>query len=405
MLFGSLTGLRVVDISHIGAGPMCGMYLGDLGADVVKIESPDGDLGRKLGPPWDGIDSTVYTSFNRNKRSLCVDLKRPEGVLAMRRILDRADVVIESFRPTVMERLGLGYEAVRKSNASVIYCSVSAYGQSGPFSERPGVDGILQAASGLMSLIGDERGEPCKVQSPVVDIATGTNATLAVLAALYDRQRSGKGAHLDASLFASALSLQQASITGYLADGNAPTKLGSAAPYSAPNEAYPTADGYIMVAAYTPQRWNVLCEILGAPELARDERFSASPARVANRAALRATLSELFRRETTSSWIVKLENADVLCSAVADYSQLTAHPQVKHAGMLAESLPDAAGRTHRFPAFPVRDSTTTPTYKAPPSLGGDTQVVLLEAGFSANEISSLIACGAVVAPTLATEVN
>lgn len=395
MLFGSLRGMRIVDFSQIGAGPLCGMYLGDLGADVVKVESPDGDLGRKIGPPWDGDDAAIHTAFNRNKRSLCVDLKNPEGLRVVRALLDKADVVVESFRPGVMDKLGLGYGSLRETNPSLVYCSVSAYGQTGPFSKRAGVDGILQAASGLMSLIGEPGGEPCKVQSPVVDIATGCIATIAVLAALYDRQATGRGTHLDASLFAAALVLQQSSLTGYLADGDLPTKQGSAAPYSSPNEAFPTADGHVMVAAYMPGRWVALCSLLGVPELAVDPRFATSPDRVANRAALREQLGRLFREDTTQSWIEKLDGADILCSPVATYDTLAEHPQIVHADLLPRSGPAGDGRTCRFPAFPVRDCHSVASYAIAPALGEHGRPVLSELGLTPVEIDALEACGAV----------
>jgi crotonobetainyl-CoA:carnitine CoA-transferase CaiB-like acyl-CoA transferase len=367
------------------------MFLGDLGADVIKVEALTGDIGRTIGPPWDGDDAAVYTAFNRNKRSICMDLKQSEGRELARRLIGKSDVIVESFRPGVMQRFELDYENVSSFNPSIVYCSVSAYGQTGPYSGKAGVDGILQAASGLMSLIGEAGGDPCKVQTPAVDVTTGYTATIAVLAALMDRVTTGKGTHLDASLFATAVALQQCSVTGYLADGELPIKIGSAAPYSAPNEAFPTRDGHVMIAAYMPERWKALCSVLKTPQLLVDERFITSQQRVLNRPALRIILSEIFRQGDTDAWISLLEAADIPCSPVATYDRLMHHPQLLHQNLIVRAE-GASGKTFQFPAFPVRDNGAPLQYLPPPVLGEHTRSVLEQLHYSAEDIAHLVSC-------------
>ncbi|HEY6512260.1 MAG TPA: CoA transferase, partial [Burkholderiaceae bacterium] len=283
MLRHALDGLTVIDFTQIGAGPTCTMLLADMGARVIKVESPDGELGRGLGPGWIGDDSAMYHAFNRNKLGIALNLKSPDAVAVARRLIAGADIVVESMRPGVMQRLGLGFDDLEKDHPALIYCSISAYGQAGPYADRAGVDGIVQADSGLMSLIGVDGAEPCKVQAPIVDVMTGYVAAMAVLARLAQRSRDGRGGRLDVNLLNCALALQQSSITSYFADGQLPLRAGSAAPYSAPNQAFQTRDGWVMIAAYMPERWTKLCDLLGVAQLATDPRFATSPQRVANR--------------------------------------------------------------------------------------------------------------------------
>lgn len=268
----SMRGLRVLDFTHVVAGPLCTMTLADLGADVVKIEPPAGEIGRRIGPPWRDGQSVIWQSVNRNKRSLTLDLKTPAGRRAARRMARQADVVVESFRPGVMTDLDLGYDTLASANPALVYCSISAFGQAGPASDRPGVDGIMQAVTGLMSTLGEPESGPAKVQVPAADMVTGYLASIAVLAALHEVRDGGRGQHLDVSLYNATILLQQIGFTSYLASGAEPQRLGSAAPYAAPNEALPTADGWIMIAAYDPARWNALCDALGAPDLSSDAR-------------------------------------------------------------------------------------------------------------------------------------
>jgi crotonobetainyl-CoA:carnitine CoA-transferase CaiB-like acyl-CoA transferase len=398
MLRESLRGIRVADFSQIGAGPTCSMFLADLGADVIKIEPPTGDAGRQLGPPWAGVgESAVYASFNRNKRSISLDLKSAAGFEVAQRLVSRADVVLESFRPGVMNRLGLGYGTVKERNPRVIYCSVSAYGSTGEGARLGGVDGIVQAASGLMSLLGDEGQPPSKVQAPVVDVATGHIATIAVLAQLIQRERVGTGGYLDVSMFAAAVALQQSSLTGYLADGIVPQRAGSAAPYSAPNEAFEASDGWIMVAAYQTERWERLCQSLEMPQLCNDPRFVSSSLRVENRKALRAALAPEFARQTCELWIEKLMANDILCSKVCDYQDVVNNPKLEHLQLIVD-VTDERGQQYRFPGFPInsRESQSQP-HRAPPRCGQHSAEILAELNYSAADAAALISGGSITA--------
>lgn len=395
MLRNALDGLTVIDFTQIGAGPTCTMLLADMGAKVIKIEPPAGELGRGLGPGWIGDDSALFHGFNRNKLGVALDLKSEAGVEVARRLVAEADIVVESMRPGVMARLGLGYAELSASRPSLIYCSISAYGQEGPFADHAGVDGIIQADSGLMSLIGVPGGEPCKVQAPVVDVMTGYVACVGVLARLAQRARDGQGGHLDVNLLNAALALQQSSITSYFADGELPVRAGSAAPYSAPNQAFETADGWIMVAAYMPGRWQRLCEVLGVPELADDPRFATSPLRVANRSAMVEALTRAFVTRGTDAWLEALEAADVLCSRVADYDDVARHPQVTANHMIRHAEHPTLG-TIRMPGFPINSAQENALpARAAPACGQDTRDVLRAAGYSSADIDKLLAMQAI----------
>ena len=392
----ALAGIRVLDFSQIGAGPTCGMLLGDMGADVVKIEAPGGDLGRKLGPPWQSGESVIFMCFNRNKRSIAIDLKKPQGPAIVARMAAQSDVVLESFRPGVMDKLGIGYAAIAAKTPGIIFCSVSAYGQDGPWRDKPGVDGMLQAVSGLMSIIGGECAPPAKVQVPAVDLTTGFLATTAVLAALRERERSGHGQHLDVSMYNSAMMLQQSGIASYLSSGEKPARIGSAAPYSAPNEAYPTADGWIMIAAYHDDRWKALCEVLGDPGLATHPDFSSNPARVANRNKLAALLGRHLAAKTTGEWQVAMEARDIICGPIAEYDAVMASPQLKHNGVIVEMEHPTAGKV-RMPGMALGDrDAQSRVHLPPPMLGEHSRGLLEQFGFDADEIGGLLSTGAVI---------
>lgn len=395
MLRDALDGLTVIDFTQIGAGPTCTMLLADMGARVIKVEPPDGELGRGLGPGWLGDDSALFHGFNRNKLGVALDLKSADGVAVARRLMAGADIVVESMRPGVMERLGLGHAQLAEAHPTLIYCSISAYGQDGPYAGRAGVDGIMQADSGLMSLIGLPDSEPCKVQAPVVDVTTGYVACVGVLAKLAQRARDGLGGHLDVNLLNAALALQQSSITSYCADGQLPERVGSAAPYSAPNQAFCTADGWVMVAAYMPERWRRLCDALRRPELADDPRFATSPLRVANRAAMVEVLTSEFVTRPTDAWLAILQDADILCARVATYEDVMAHPQVAANRMVQRVRHDKLGEI-RMPGFPINSAQENALPSRPaPARGQHTQAVLAELGYSPSQIAALQEHGAI----------
>ncbi len=392
----SLKGIRVLDFAQVGAGPTCGMQLGDLGADVTKIEGPAGDLGRKLGPPWQKGESVVSMSFNRNKRSLVIDMKKNEGAPMVKRMVREADVVLESFRPGVMDKLGIGYAALATVNPRLVYCSISAYGQTGPWRDKPGVDGIVQAVSGLMSNIGDENSPPMKVLVPAVDMVTGFLGTTAILAALRTRDTTGRGQHLDVSLYNSSVMLQQSAIASYLSSGELPARTGTAAPYSAPNEAYPTQDGWIMIAAYHEDRWKALCGVLGDPALATRPEFALNPDRVANRTQLMAELAKRLASKTSAQWQELMEKADIICGQIADYDALMESPQLAHNGVIVEMHSSVAGTVHTAGmAMGDRDAQSR-VHRGPPAVGEHSCEVLAGFGFSEKEIDALLASGTVV---------
>ncbi len=392
----ALAGIKVLDFTQIGAGPLIGMQLGDMGAEVIKVESPGGDIGRKLGPPWQEGESVVSMSFNRNKRSIAIDLKKPEGVALVKRMAVTSTIVLESFRPGVMDKLGVGYAALSDINRGVIFGSVSAYGQTGPWRDKAGVDGIVQAVSGLMSNIGDANSPPMKVLVPAVDMVTGFVSTSAVLAALRVREATGQGQHLDFSLYNSALMLQLSSVASYLSSGELPLRTGTAAPYSAPNEAYTTKDGWIIIAAYHDDRWLALCKLLGKPELATHADFATIPKRVANRDALMQELKVLLAHKTSFEWQELFEAADIICGPIADYDMVMQSPQLAHNGVIVDTHSSVAGLV-RMPGFAAgdRDAQSRVRY-GPPALGEHSCQILAEFGLSVSEIDALLASGAVI---------
>jgi crotonobetainyl-CoA:carnitine CoA-transferase CaiB-like acyl-CoA transferase len=368
-LANALSGIRLVDFTQVASGPTCTLMLADLGADVIKIEPPSGDTARSFGPPWiDGVGAT-FLALNRNKRGVVLDLKNPRDVVRAQELIRNADVVVENFRPGVMARLGLGCEAMQRDNPRLVYCSISAYGQNGSWRERAGVDGVVQAITGLMSLAGEADSGPIKVQAPIVDVVTGFLAAAAVQAALHDRARTGRGQWVDVSMLASSLMLQQTALASYLLSGDLPVKCGSAAPYAAPNESFATRDGSIMIAAYQPDRWRKLCEVLGVPALADDPRFARLPDRIANRTALVAALEAVLRTRDTNEWIAMLEAADVLCAPIATYDAVVELPPVQENGLLVDVPHPTRGSIRTVGCGLAGDATGSSVRYAAPRLG------------------------------------
>ncbi|PSM40390.1 carnitine dehydratase [Streptomyces dioscori] len=395
----SLRGVRVIDFTHIVAGPVCTMTLADLGADVVKVEPLKGEQGRRIGPPWLNGESVVSLSFNRNKRSLAVDLKTEAGIEAIKRIVRRADVVVESFRPGVMQKFCLDYASLSRENPALIYCSISAFGHEGKFRDRPGVDGIMQAVSGLMSTLGEPLSGPAKVQIPVADMVTGYLAAISVLSAMHQARDGRGGQHLDVSLYNATIMLQQLGYASFFATGADAKKIGSAAPYAAPNEAFPTKDGWIMVAAYDPDRWSALCELLGDTGLTSDTRFLTNTDRVANRSELRELLSVLFEQRPTEDWLSVLPERDILCAPVSSYSEVVASAEYTDSRIETAFEHPIAGSV-RLPGFVLGPSQPPPDRPdAPPPMVGEHSLnVLTEYGFSQGELDDLLRHGVVATP-------
>lgn len=395
---GALDGIRVLDLSQGAAGPTSTMSLGDLGADVVKVEPPGGEWGRLLGPPFVAGVAAAFLGMNRSKRSIVVDLKKPGGSEVVLRMAEECDVAVESFRPGVADRLGIGYEAMSQRNARLIYAALSAFGRTGPWRDRPGVDGVAQAMGGIMSVTGTANGPPVKVGVPAADMAGGMYTTQAILAALYARERTGRGQRIDVSLLDALLAYQVVPLSMFLASGESPQRLGSAAPYAAPNEAFPTSDGHVMVAAYTEKRWPALCGALGRPDLAADPRFDTNEKRVHRRPELFAILEPIFRSRTTHEWVTLLDAADVICGPLLSYPDLIAEEQVIEGGALVTVSHPVTGEIEA-PVFPGRLSDTpVEAHKAPPPLAGEHSVDILNAlGFAHDEIRQLLGAGVVSA--------
>lgn len=387
---GALEGLRVLDLSRVLAGPWAGQLLADLGADVVKIERPEqGDDTRHWGPPWlkghdgaDTRDAAYFMCANRNKRSVLADLSSAEGQQLIRDLAAQADVLLENFKVGGLAQYGLDYESLKAVNPRLIYCSISGFGQTGPYAKRPGYDFLIQGMGGLMSVTGrpdaEAGGGPMKVGVALTDVMTGMYATVGILAALAHRERSGCGQHVDLAL----LDVQVASLanqtTNYLIGGVVPQRMGNAHPNIVPYQDFPTHDGHMIIAVGNDTQFARLCQTLGHPEWAEDSRFASNAARVAHRQPLVALLSEATRARTTQDWIAQMEAAGVPCGPVNTVDEVFADPQVVARG-LAVSLPHPVASEVTTVANPIRLSATPVNYRsAPPLLGQHTEEVLAQ---------------------------
>jgi crotonobetainyl-CoA:carnitine CoA-transferase CaiB-like acyl-CoA transferase len=394
---GPLAGLRVIELAHIMAGPVCGLMLADMGADVVKVEKlPGGDDSRRFVPPEIEGEPAAFMMMNRNKRGIAVDLKTEGGREVVRRLLKGADVVIENYRRGTMDRLGLGYDALRQDNPGLIYCEVSGFGRTGSYADRGGFDLIAQGMSGLMSITGEGPGRPpVKVGAPVTDITAGILAAMGVLAAYIHRLRTGQGQRVDTSLFEAGIvhTYWQSAIA--LATGTSPGPMGSAHPLNAPYQAFATADGWINIGAANQANWLRLLNVLEAPELADDRRFARNHDRMTNLAALVETLAPHLRRRTTADWQGRLEAAGVPAGPVLSITEMHADPQTRARAMLTTVDHARLGPVETI-GIPVKFSHTPAMIeRAAPTMGQHTREVLTEQSYSAAEIEELAASGAV----------
>lgn len=373
-----LAGVRVVEFCQVLAGPYCGMLLADLGAEVIKVEPPEGDMMRQWPPITEGPEggySENFASINRNKRSVVLDLKDPAQKAAARKLILTADVVLENNRPGVMDRLGLGYESFRAERPGLVYCSISAFGQSGPRSGEGGFDVTVQAMSGIMSVTGEPDGAPVKCGVPVSDVGTGLYAALTIVSILRRVAGGGPGAHVDASMLGCSLGMAALQTSEFFGTGNDPKKLGSAHPRNAPYQAFKCADGHFVIAAGNNKLWEAVTQVVGRPDLFADQRFATTQSRAANQVALKDLLEVEFARQGVDHWLAAFEKAGVPQGRINTYSQILADPQVAHMGWVEEMELPSGVKTRTF-GSPVRISATDISKRRdPPGLGADTEAI------------------------------
>ncbi|HXF52690.1 MAG TPA: CoA transferase [Hyphomicrobiaceae bacterium] len=393
---GPLSGMRVIELAHIMAGPVCGLMLADMGADVIKVEkSGGGDDSRRFLPPDINGEAAAFMMLNRNKRGIVLDLKKEEGRDVLLSMAARADCLIENYRLGTMEALGLGYERLHAINPGLIYCAISGFGRTGPLADRGGFDLIAQGMSGLMAITGEGPGQPpVKVGAPVSDITAGILAAMGCAAAYAHKLATGQGQKVDTSLFEAAITHTYWQSAIAFASGVSPGPMGSAHPLNAPYQAFRTADGWINLGAANQANWERTLKVIGAAELNDDPRFSSNRNRMLNREALAEILDRYFATRTTSDWIARLEEAGVPAGPVLSIAEMHAHPQTQARAMVVETEHPVAGRVKAI-GLPVKFSATPGSNARPaPLYGQHTREVLAEYGYGAEAIERLIALGA-----------
>ncbi|MGI9482902.1 MAG: CaiB/BaiF CoA transferase family protein [Hyphomicrobiales bacterium] len=392
---GPLSGCRVIELSHIMAGPVCGLMLADMGADVVKVEKPAGDDTRRFLPPDIYGESAAFMMMNRNKRGIVLDLTKKGGKRALLRLVKDADVLIENYRKGTMEKLELGYDVLRAENPGLIYTELSGFGRTGPYAERGGFDLIAQGMSGLMSITGEDAGRPpVKVGAPISDITAGILAAMGVAAAYAHKLKTGEGQKVDTSLFEAAITQTYWQSAIAFATGEAPGPMGSAHPLNAPYQAFETADGWINVGAANQKNWETFIQIINAEHLGRDSRFLDNSGRITNRLALANELHAIMRKRSTDDWLKAFEDGGLPAGPVLDVKEMHADPQAIARSMVPSVEHPVAGEVQTL-GLPVKFSRTPGDVNRPaPLLGQHTTEILKEAGFSQGEIATLLDTGA-----------
>jgi formyl-CoA transferase len=393
---GPLVGVRVVDLTRVMTGPYCTMMLGDLGADVIKIELPGkGDDTRSWGPPFQGGESAYFLSVNRNKRSIALDLRQESGRAAFWRLVETADVVVENFSPGTADRLGVGYATTRERVPEIIYASISGFGQTGPSRERTAYDLIVQGMSGMMSITGPVGGPPTKLGIPIADIGAGMFAAFAILGALFSRERTGQGQYVDTTMLGGQVAMLTYQAGIHFATGQVPAPLGNAHPIVAPYDTFRTADGYVNLAVGNDAIWQRCCAALGMTDASTDPRFADNAGRITNLRALYDAIEPTLEELATDEIVRRLDAAAVPCGPIWDIAQVLADPQTREQGLLQTvthpTLGDisATGFPYHFHGTPLA------IHRPPPLLGEHTVELLGAAGYSTDEIAALTASGAV----------
>jgi glutaryl-CoA transferase len=397
---GALEGIRILDLSRVLAGPSCTQLLGDLGADVLKVERPDvGDETRTWGPPYlkdasggDTTESAYYLCCNRNKRSVTIDMARPEGAALIQRLAAKSDVLIENFKVGGLAKFGLAYDDLRPELPRLVYCSITGFGQTGPYAQRPGYDLVVQGMGGLISMTGEPDGPPVKVPIAVNDVMTGLNAAIAILAALRHRDRTGKGQHIDLALLDVQVGWLFNQGANYLVGGVVPKRLGTAHPNTVPYQAFEAMDGWVVCGANNDEQFKRFAAIIGRQELGTEARFLTNAARLQNRAALVAIVTDALKTRSSSYWVEAFEKASLPCCPVNTLDQVFADPHVEERAMrISMPHPLAAGRHVDLIGSPIKLSDTPVSYRrSPPTLGEQTDEVLQEVlGIDAGDRAAL----------------
>ena len=393
---GPLSGMRVLELAQIMAGPTCGMMLADMGADVIKVEKlPGGDDTRDYKEPRVNGESAPFLILNRNKRSIGLNLKLRQGQDVLRRLVTRADVLTENYRPGTLEKFGLGYEALRQINPGLIYCAVSGYGRSGPFGDKAGFDLIAQGFSGLMSITGEAGGAPVKTGNSVADINAGILAALGIVSAYVHKLRTGEGQFVETSLMEAAMQQTYWQAAIFFATGKSPVATGSAHVLTAPYQAFRAKDGYVNIGGANQANWERIAEVLGHPEWREDARFRTNSDRMANLPALVAAMEAVLATRTTTEWVAAFDKAGVPVGPVHSIEAALTHPQARARGMVLEQQHPRAGRVQAL-GSPIKFSATPgDTGAAAPMLGEHSRAILAEAGYGDADIDALVSAGAV----------
>ena len=385
----ALDKIKVVDLTRTLAGPFCTMLMGDMGAEVIKVEEPTGGDETRKWTPFVNGESTQFLTFNRNKRSLSVNLKEREGLKIVQDLAADADVMIESFRAGTLDRLGLGYEAIKKTNPGVVYCSISGYGRTGPMADMPGYDLLIQAYSGLMSLTGDPEGSPLRIGFSLVDLFTGMMAYGTILTALRQRDQTGKGQWVESALLDGQVAALSYHATGFMGTGVEPKRMGSGHPSLVPYQSFSASDGQFIIGCANQGLWERMCRAIGQDAMLDDPRYTTNTDRVEHRAECVGELSALFAQKTTAHWVELIVEAGVPCGPINTVADVVSNPQVLARNMIAEvdhpNIPNL-----KFPGSPLKLTDSPATIRrVPPMLGQHNEEILEEAGYSPEKIADL----------------